>query len=129
MGRIIIIGNGFDLSHGLKTSYWDFMNFLLEETNVHSKRNGTCGTIHHDFNGEINPFVAFRFKDGKPIFSTCRDNPSIYFKQLYLDYNKDNKWADLESLYFKLISKNISSIENIRLINIEFSYLKELLEY
>lgn len=26
MNRLIIIGNGFDLAHGLKTSYMDFIN-------------------------------------------------------------------------------------------------------
>jgi hypothetical protein len=26
MNRIILIGNGFDLAHGLKTGYRDFMN-------------------------------------------------------------------------------------------------------
>lgn len=26
MNRIIVIGNGFDLAHGLKTGYQDFIN-------------------------------------------------------------------------------------------------------
>lgn len=30
MKRLFIIGNGFDLHHGMKTSYWDFRNYLLE---------------------------------------------------------------------------------------------------
>ncbi|MCG8883823.1 hypothetical protein G1L02_11730 [Tenacibaculum finnmarkense] len=28
---IVIIGNGFDLAHGLKTSYNDFANYYLNE--------------------------------------------------------------------------------------------------
>ncbi|MDR1763164.1 MAG: bacteriophage abortive infection AbiH family protein, partial [Dysgonamonadaceae bacterium] len=32
MNRIILIGNGFDLAHGLKTSYKDFINdFWINE--------------------------------------------------------------------------------------------------
>jgi hypothetical protein len=30
MKRLFIIGNGFDLHHGMKTSYWNFRNYLLE---------------------------------------------------------------------------------------------------
>lgn len=26
MNRLVIIGNGFDMAHGLKTSYMDFIN-------------------------------------------------------------------------------------------------------
>lgn len=30
MKRLFIIGNGFDLHHGMKTSYWDFRDYLME---------------------------------------------------------------------------------------------------
>lgn len=26
---ILVVGNGFDLAHGLPTRYWDFMKFIL----------------------------------------------------------------------------------------------------
>jgi hypothetical protein len=31
MNRIIIIGNGFDLAHGLKTSYGDFLDWVKSQ--------------------------------------------------------------------------------------------------
>ena len=31
MMNILIIGNGFDLAHGLKTSYRDFLNYCYEK--------------------------------------------------------------------------------------------------
>ena len=31
MNRIILVGNGFDLAHGLKTSYSDFINWYWAE--------------------------------------------------------------------------------------------------
>ena len=38
MNRLIIIGNGFDLAHGLKTSYCDFIHdYLL--TNFRNAKN------------------------------------------------------------------------------------------
>ena len=31
MNRIVLIGNGFDLAHGLKTSYADFIDWYWEQ--------------------------------------------------------------------------------------------------
>ena len=31
MNRIVLIGNGFDLAHGLKTSYMDFIDWYWEQ--------------------------------------------------------------------------------------------------
>lgn len=31
MNRIVLIGNGFDLAHGLKTSYADFISWYWEK--------------------------------------------------------------------------------------------------
>ena len=31
MNRLIIIGNGFDIAHGLKTSYMDFIHWYWEQ--------------------------------------------------------------------------------------------------
>ena len=46
MNRIIIIGNGFDLAHGLKTSYRNFIDKFWEETAIKIKNNG--GKIYED---------------------------------------------------------------------------------
>jgi len=35
MNRIVLIGNGFDLAHGLKTRYEDFLNWYWEEKGKH----------------------------------------------------------------------------------------------
>ncbi|MFJ7841289.1 AbiH family protein [Lysinibacillus sphaericus] len=32
---LIIIGNGFDIAHGLKTRYSDFLNYLLKLEKSH----------------------------------------------------------------------------------------------
>lgn len=31
MNRLVIIGNGFDMAHGLKTSYMDFINWYWNQ--------------------------------------------------------------------------------------------------
>jgi hypothetical protein len=39
MNRLVIIGNGFDMAHGLKTSYMDFINWYWERPqNDHKQR-------------------------------------------------------------------------------------------
>ena len=39
MNRIILIGNGFDLAHGLKTSYNDFIKWYLSQALFKSVEN------------------------------------------------------------------------------------------
>ena len=31
MNRLVIIGNGFDMAHGLKASYMDFINWYWDQ--------------------------------------------------------------------------------------------------
>lgn len=127
MSRIIIIGNGFDLAHGLKTSYKDLMNFIKEDANLDDKTEGKCGTIHYDKKG----FIAFKKERGitnSYNFATCKDSASIYFKKLFYQYNNYNKWTDLETLYFDLLIEHHQHSKKINTLNIEFEYLKTLLE-
>ena len=55
MNRIILIGNGFDLAHGLPTSYTDFINdywenwaHILYHTNSHTASDGLTKISHND---------------------------------------------------------------------------------
>lgn len=134
MSRIIIIGNGFDLAHGLKTSYGNLLDFIKQQTNPSNSSldhyTDHCGSIHHSFRDKINPYITFKYDSSKRdfTFNSCPVNPSIYFKKLFQYFEKYQKWSDLETLYFKLISSN-RKIDEVKLINKEFEYLKKLLEY
>ena len=35
--NILVIGNGFDLAHGLPTSYKEFLKFVLESEDMYSR--------------------------------------------------------------------------------------------
>lgn len=55
MNRIIIAGNGFDLAHGLKTKYEDFINWYwdkwgqrLRSCGVKSISDGLCSFVLKD---------------------------------------------------------------------------------
>lgn len=134
MSRIIIIGNGFDLAHGLKTSYKDLMEFIKDKTNPQSQKidhySDGCGGIHHIFKNKENPYISFKYNSSNREFtySDCSKNNSIYFKTLFQNFNQNQNWSDLETLYFKLISEQKTNLQNIKLINTEFDYLKELIE-
>lgn len=41
MNRLVIIGNGFDLAHGLKTSYKDFIEWYWEQRTLNFYRENT----------------------------------------------------------------------------------------
>ncbi len=43
MAKLFIIGNGFDLAHGMKTHYSDFRDYLIEEYNVDENLINTVG--------------------------------------------------------------------------------------
>ena len=55
MNRVILIGNGFDLAHGLKTSYEDFINWYWEQWG--KKLRSSSNKI------ETDPFCSFVLKE------------------------------------------------------------------
>ncbi|NPE27377.1 hypothetical protein HNV12_05230 [Methanococcoides sp. SA1] len=60
MNRLIIIGNGFDLAHGMKTTYFEFINDHLREviwrkfTNEKSLIESNCIPKSYNYNDDIN---------------------------------------------------------------------------
>lgn len=127
MNKIIIIGNGFDLAHSLKTSYKDLMDFIRIDAKLEGKMYGRCQTIHYDEKG----FIAFKYPvngDGIYSFTTCKESKSIYFTELFSHYNKYAKWVDLETLFFNKLSENINNPTKLKILYEEFEFLKDLLE-
>lgn len=155
MNRIIIIGNGFDVAHGLKTRYSDFLEDLKDEIIAPKRRielNLKPACSAERFSETKNEDFIHRIdKDGKMDRWICvakpksnyygiqdfrsnsklninLSNKSVYFKSLFEEKEKLGEWSDLESYYFRLLVEHKSSIEDIKLINDEFSHLKELLQ-
>ena len=60
MNRIILIGNGFDLAHGLKTSYANFIDWYWNEWGKRLKSSKT--TIEED------RFCSIKLKEEGPLF-------------------------------------------------------------
>ncbi len=140
--RIILLGNGFDLAHGLPTKYSDFMEYLKET--LRNQKNKPFTIVGQVLEGE------FENDDFFPLLDSGRNkdpwiggrtlpelrlavNPyakpsSIFFASLIAEHKRMGSWADLESHYFKVLYKHREEEEKVKTINEEFDHLKKLLE-
>ncbi|WP_370397941.1 AbiH family protein [Tenacibaculum dicentrarchi] len=100
---IVIIGNGFDLAHGLKTSYNDFANYYLEEIilNEITKNIDKSTIINNNFKEKIKE-VTF-----------LKENPSVesFQKKLSINLIKDKKDTELQIFIKILITKKNQEIK------------------
>lgn len=124
MNRLVIIGNGFDLAHGLKTKYSDFIddfwsNVLYDFKPPQHKANKSIINLNIDFTKshnlidyeklkqeieEISSFKKFNeFKEKYNLFSPNRNIISLIFKNDFFSsicYSKKENWVDIESEYY-----------------------------
>lgn len=109
MNRIILIGNGFDLAHGLKTRYSDFIEKYMHDI-ILTNPDG----------------------DSMQLSSDPRKFSNVFFEQLLL--SQDLNWVDIEREYYDALKRllfitdlNERSRGIIRL-NKEFRVVKKYLE-
>lgn len=156
MNRLVLIGNGFDLAHGLKTSYADFINWYWDQRGSH--------LLHSLEKTDTDGLCSFKIKDSVEVGSWAfafqgwyykRKNPSIPWKTndvLKLAMNdKDfcdfkitsplflricNKlscgWVDIENEYYSLLRLRNSPIkpsteQDIKDLNVHLNTLKTYL--
>ena len=116
---LIIIGNGFDLAHGLKTSYSHFIEYLVEE---------------HSFSDIFGfPSQKYNYVELKSKFIQNRQMPhhaiSIDFHNkfvsalLYADALKN--WSDIESLYFEKLKECKDNKSDPKQLNDDFEIVKK----
>ena len=147
MNRIILIGNGFDLAHGLKTRYADFIEWYWKQWN---------GRLKVSFAGEENDGLC-SFKLKKSIWSAGWYYFLVYDLGLPLSINKDldvlsivkqkhdlcdviinsllfekicneveKGWVDIEDIYYALLKNST----NPKQLNDELDLIKgKLIEY
>ena len=121
MNRIILIGNGFDLAHGLKTSYADFINWYWEQW---ERR-----LMGHSMKFEEDEFCSFKMKDiglgGWYLVKGYRY--SMFEKNIIGKIKQDEELCDFEykSAFFVKINQ---SIETKGWVDIENEYYNMLTE-
>ena len=146
MNRLIIIGNGFDISHGLKTKFNEFItSYFCNAVNEFFKSDS-----YSDILLDIRYNISFGYFNKVPInngnvYSTIRDLQSaqdvdfkinsILLQNIYAKFS-NLKWVDIEVEFFnvliatKRINKNANQADAIRTVNKELEFLKDkLVEY
>lgn len=141
--KIIIIGNGFDLAHGLKTSYkhmFDaFFNSLVKKINIpggysydilgFQKRirgNRLIYAVKSEDEAKKSWICLIENKGDFGIDVNPTQSESFYLRTLFSNRANKSNWCDIEEHYFETI-KNFKMSYKIEIANQEFSFLKRML--
>jgi hypothetical protein len=135
--RLVLIGNGFDLAHGFKTSYKNFMDwYMCDAYQQFLEKN-----YYNDTLFEIkNKSSRIRYSK-KPSPQSCEDiielisgvkdyqsiNYTSNFFKILLDNYLNKSWVDIECFYFQQLKEFFSSPLNhkrhISKLNSDFDFL------
>lgn len=148
MNRIILIGNGFDLAHGLKTSYADFIEWYWREWGKRLKMSHirmeddrlcsfTLSNAHYDwFNTlhfEYRIITPINQPDALEIAEIAKHSPELcdfsfkssLFEKICEEVETKN-WVDIEDVYYDFLKKS----DNPKQLNDDLDFIKEkLVEY
>lgn len=149
MNRLVLIGNGFDLAHGLKTSYADFINWYWEQWGKRLARSGNkieedefCsfamgdiglggwylvrGWYYRDINMDLVKFIKSVRND-----STLCDFK--YTSPFFKNINKCIKtkgWVDIENEYYAMLVNEKGFGNRYYHLNMQLEFLRnKLIEY
>jgi len=147
MNRIILIGNGFDVANGLKTSYSDFIIWLWKKLNTKYNNQAFVSKNEYKITGLVTylPFSKPKliepidiipqngvFINEKQTHELCRiifDNE--FLKTITTNF-KNKNWVDIEEDYFFELKKCLNGKYKggIKQLNKDFDNIKEeLIEY
>lgn len=152
MNRIILIGNGFDLAHGLKTSYADFIDWywgdwgtkLLRDDKLSNTDRLCTFELHYDkehsWHGVycnyrsarlINIFDGFNGNKFIDLIKEDTQTCSFSYKSPLLEelcnQIKERNWVDIENVYFKHLCNDFEKPEKV---NEELAVIrKKLIDY
>lgn len=156
MNRLVIIGNGFDLAHGLPTSYNHFIDWywrgvcegLREQDKFDSKYEDRLISTTIKFTNQYNTKAVDAFKSLSGydslinLFNNLKENASggfsfyhsfnyknSFFKSI-CDKNYIQNWVDIENEYYQLLKECLKERDNtkVKKLNEEFEQVKNLLE-
>lgn len=117
--QLVILGNGFDLAHGLKTSYWDFINYILKENYKDRDKFNNLVRIPSNFNyvdQVFSPNTSLDFVNNKLLRAILQVNNQL-----------GQNWCDFEEFHFEYITQQKG---DLKLINKAFEEIKiELSNY
>lgn len=158
MNRLVIIGNGFDIAHGLKTSYKDFIYwywnkrvdaFLVNITKV--SEDCLCKLSIKD-DADLNCWNVFMFENsgfrdirgnrkcsGYDVIKEMQENPNIIsvdytpFFGTIIQSMETRGWVDIENDYYQLLKRVVESADcgyTVKELNDQLAFLQgKLIEY
>ncbi|SEQ08297.1 AbiH family protein [Flavobacterium urocaniciphilum] len=150
MNRIILIGNGFDLAHNIKTSYTHFINDYWEKIiqKLRDEVNGNITTYLNVFetdeikieNVPGNHYNAGDWVTGNTFDELInileRQNLELIFKNKFLEIltkkNGERNWVDIENEYYNLLKeafRNEKCSYKIAELNNDLKQIQKLLEH
>lgn len=146
MNRIVLIGNGFDLAHGLKTSYKDFIDDLWKRKINEFKKEPFNRITDEDIEIKGIDFYNNRLPNHIATYEDLKDyNHPSRANRLIINYDGKNEflktitehgnlknWVDIENEYFIslkeiVLKKTWLNTETIKL-NENFLLIKTYLE-
>ncbi|MCF6139962.1 bacteriophage abortive infection AbiH family protein [Flavobacterium sp. K77] len=158
MNRLIILGNGFDLAHGLPTSYKDFINNFWKNFKDKYKSEDYQGLIctNDSYNGyfldygpieslkdfivKIKAYCAdyqYVFDESNLSCFSSKKNDRVkifsfknYFFKLINEKKNIENWVDIENEYYILLKRCLNQDLNLSIhdLNNEFEIVKRLFE-
>ena len=158
MNRLVIIGNGFDIAHGLKTSYMDFINWYWEQRlnamltensaisedclcKLEIKNTKDCANwFNFFFSHSLRDLMKREWKyPPSEIISSFRDNTddfSVTYSQFFetiIQSIETRGWVDIENDYYQLLKRTTENTDcgyTAKELNDQLAFLqKKLIEY
>lgn len=156
MNRLVIIGNGFDLAHGLPTGYNHFIDWYW--SNIIRKLKDWNELVYSDVMVEVRFEFSYMYQNvSKKEFMSVESYSGLknfinnygqesgkYVKNgnnCYLSYNNKffkticdereiKNWVDIENEYYRLLKDCLKENDDIKVkgLNKEFEQVKNLLE-
>ena len=158
MNRLVIIGNGFDIAHGLKTSYMDFINWYwdkridafvgnttkisedcLSKLSINTDADLSCWNVLAFENSYFRDIRGNRKCSGYDVIKELQDNPDIFsvdftpFFGTILQSIETRGWVDIENDYYQLLKKCTENADcgySVKELNDQLAFLQDkLIEY
>lgn len=141
MNKLVIIGNGFDLAHGLPTKYEDFMLWVLRNGYIKFKEpysnkvesvqtilSITRKSLTNDINTSIYDYIAIK----ELIDDFKRNGLKINCQQSFVEHLYEEvlikNWVDIEKDYYEQL-KMKQTDDDVENLNIAMDNIKEKLSY
>lgn len=154
MNRLVIIGNGFDLAHGLKTRYEDFINWYWDDWGLRLLRgkgkiesDGLCSfTLKDNIDVSCWSYVwGYHYKRVNPlevwdpyeIIKIAKEDNDLcefkyigHFLEIICQSISTKKWVDIENEYYNLLFQQKLSqsggiiMPDYKLINLQLDVLQ-----